>query len=167
MLFSSILEAAGPGASLQLAARSGESHSTRPRSFPLLGKAPSLIMTLASTVQTHQWICVTGKRRKQPSEQTIFTKIPSSTDFSSGWIRPRASEQPRCWTRSIFSSPLNTSRSSVLTSASRKLRGTCCIGLKAATVRTTVPSSSWKSLTGSAFDGLPIMSKRHARLGAH
>src|SRR5262249_32394187 len=57
---------------------------------------------------------------------------------------------------SIFSSPLSTSRSSVLTSASGRLKGTCCIGLKAATVRITVPRSNWRSLKGSAFNGSPI-----------
>src|SRR5215470_7082653 len=57
---------------------------------------------------------------------------------------------------SIFSSPLSTSRSSVLISASGRLKGTCCIGLKAAMVRITVPRSNWRSLKGSAFNGSPI-----------
>src|SRR5215470_1733027 len=54
---------------------------------------------------------------------------------------------------SLFSNLSNTSRSSVLTSVSRRSKDTCCIGLKAVTVRTTAPSSNWKSLKSSAFNG--------------
>jgi hypothetical protein len=36
---------------------------------------------LASTVQTHQWICVIGTKRKQPSEQSIFDDNPFLDGF--------------------------------------------------------------------------------------
>ena len=35
----------------------------------------------ASTVQTHQWICIMGKKRKQVSEQTIFDDNPFLDGF--------------------------------------------------------------------------------------
>jgi len=35
----------------------------------------------ASTVQTHQWICIVGKKRKQVSEQTIFDDNPFLDGF--------------------------------------------------------------------------------------
>src|ERR1700751_1099081 len=54
---------------------------------------------------------------------------------------------------SLFSNLSNTPGSSALTSVSRRSRGTCCIGLKAATAQTTVPSSNWKSLKSLTFKG--------------
>jgi hypothetical protein len=118
-----------------------------------------------------------GKKRKQVSEQTIFDDNPFLDGFFEWMDSPegeRATEvldtlldlmegvqvDPKqrrfVWPDAgqlNFSNLSNTSRSSALTSVSRRSRGTCCIGLKAATARTTVPSSNWKSLKSSAFNG--------------
>ena len=64
---------------------------------------------------------------------------------------------------SLFNNLSNSSRSSALTSVFRRSRGTCCIGLKAATVRTTAPSSNWKNLKSSAFNGSRITHHRRLR----
>ena len=119
-----------------------------------------------------------GKKRKQPSEQSVFDDNPFLDGFFAWMDSPEGERAQEVLDtlldlmestpsnaglsgltrdRSISSSPLNTSRSSALTSASRRLRGTCCIGLKAATVRTTVPRSNWRSLKGSAFNGSLIV----------
>ena len=48
-------------------------------------------MTLASAVQTHQWIRVMGKRCERPSKQTIFDDNPLIDGFLE-WIDSPESE---------------------------------------------------------------------------
>jgi hypothetical protein len=117
-------------------------------------------------IQTHQWIRVMGNKRKQPSEQSVFDDNPFVDGFFAWMDSPegeRAQEvlhtlldpmedvqlDPKqrkfVWPDAgllDLQQSMSTSRRSALTSASKRLRGTCCIELKAATVRTTVPGAT-------------------------
>jgi hypothetical protein len=96
--------------------------------------------------------------RSRPSFWLIAT-LYGCRDEGPG-IQSGRAEAPPINPKKLVSS---LSRSSVPTSASRRLRGTCCIGLKAVTVRITVPRSNWRSLKGLAFNGSLITRDRRLR----
>jgi hypothetical protein len=109
-----------------------------------------------------------NKKRKQASEQSIFNNNPFLDGFFEWMASPEGERATEVLDTlldlmddvpvEIFSSASNTSRSSALTSARRRLRAICCIGLKAATIRKIIPwshwpRSNWMSSKGSAFNG--------------